>query len=65
MAEQKKVFSKAAPKKADKKEKMYAATKTPLKHPFQKKLIALTPTEGLEMDSWMECQIEAGLIKEC
>lgn len=55
--------TKAAPKK--KASKLYRATKRDLYHPYQRKLIPTgAPGAELEMDGWLECQIEAKLVQE-
>ncbi|MGW8181811.1 MAG: hypothetical protein ACWGQW_24035 [bacterium] len=55
---------KEAPKKTAK-QKRYAGIKFSFYHPFQQKQIPFGG-EGvtLDMDSWLECQIAAGHIKE-
>jgi TATA-binding protein-associated factor Taf7 len=45
------------------KAKKYVAQRQRMWHPFQQVYISAEPKE-LELDSWLESQIEVGLIKE-
>ena len=54
---------KPAPKRP--KLKKYVSAKVQMYHPFQKVMIPLgSPGAILEKDSWLECQIDRGLVKE-
>lgn len=45
--------------------KRYVSTRAPQFHPFQRVLIPTgSPGVILEMDSWVDCQIKAGIVKE-
>lgn len=61
--------TKRAPaKKAPRKKKTvtkYISVKVQMYHPFQKVVIPTgSPGVILEKDSWLECQIDRGLVKE-
>ena len=57
--------TKAKPKKqAAVKTKRYVCTRVNLYHPFQRVMVGPHPGVHLELDSWLESQIERGLIKE-
>lgn len=43
----------------------FVSIKVQMYHPFQKVVIPLgSPGAILEKDSWLECQIDRGLVKE-
>jgi len=45
--------------------KKYVSVRAQMYHPFQKVTIPLgSPGAILEKDSWLECQIDRGLVKE-
>jgi len=46
------------------KTKRYVCTRVNLYHPFQRVMVGPYPGVHLELDSWLESQIERGLIKE-
>lgn len=44
--------------------KSYVALKFSMAHPFQKKYLEVGMPVQLELDSWLESQINAGIVKE-
>ena len=52
---------KSAPKK--KPLPRYMAVKNDIYHPFQKVRVTGYPGVILELDSWLECQLERGLVQ--
>lgn len=61
-----KVFKKPSSKKATSKPKVqkFRAKSIPFYHPYQKVTIPVTHGVPLEVDSWVQVQVDAGVLEE-